>query len=139
MGVRVAQEAVASTEVPDSPAVAVAYAEDQPAVSGVTSSGLTYEQLDQYARALEVERMRLETYHQELLQVAARLQESADALSQAGATIPANASKKAKKIAQAARETSNASAAQGQQVTKPVPKPAAAPQVVQPQAQTRGS
>ena len=139
MGVRVAQEAVASTEVPDSPAVAVAYPEDQAAVSGVTSSGLTYEQLDQYARALEVERMRLDAYHQELLDVAARLQVSADSLSQGGGTIPASASKKAKKIAQAARETSNLSVAQPAQAAKPAPQPAAAPQVVQPQAQTRGS
>ena len=141
MGVRAAQEAVASTEVPDAPSVTADYSEGASAAVAVTSAGLSYEQLEQYARALEVERMRLDAYHQELLEVAAQLQESADALSQTGGTISASATKKAKKTAQSARQTSPAPISQPEQVTPPkaAPKPAAAPQVVQPQAQTRGS
>ena len=141
MGVRAAQEAVASTEVPDAPSVTADYSEDASPVAAVTSAGLSYEQLEQYARALEVERMRLDAYHQELLEVAAQLQGSADALSQAGGTISASTTKKAKKTAQSARQTSPAPISQPEQVTPPkaAPKPAAAPQVVQPQAQTRGS
>ena len=145
MGVRAAQEAVASTEVSDAPSVTADYSEDASAVAAVTSAGLSYEQLEQYARALEVERMRLDAYHQELLEVAAQLQESADALSQTGGTISASTTKKAKKTAkktaQSAGQTSPAPISQPEQVTPPkaAPKPAAAPQVVQPQAQTRGS
>ena len=128
MGFRAAQEAVASTDVPDAPSAAAAYPQDKSDSSSVASARLTYEQLDQYARALEVERMRLDAYRQELLEASARLQNSADALSKAGATAPGGVSKKAKKIAQSAREN-----------PKSRPKPAAAPQVVKPQAQTRGS
>jgi hypothetical protein len=132
------------------------------------SSGLTEEQLDEYSRALQVERMQLEAYHRELLDVAAQLQESADAIARVGSasTVPAsttssasskstkssssqdsskNAGKATDKAASKTDESNQPSAAKPaapaapKPASKPVPKPAAAPNVAKPQAQTRGS
>jgi hypothetical protein len=118
MGVRLAQEAAAGTNVPES--VSAPSGEPTDAASVATSTGLTEQQLDDYARALEQERLRLEAYHAQLLDAAAKLQRSGDTASQSENVIPASASSAKKK-------------------PKPLPKPAAAPQVAKPQAQTRGS
>lgn len=156
VGVRAAQDAAASTVVPESGSVAeaVAGSAETGSATTVSSAGLTEAQLDQYARALEEERVRLEAYHAELLDAAARLQESVDAMSQAQGVIPASASANAKskqandkasknkKPTAEAPQTSAAQptpVAQPKPAAKPVPKPAAAPQVTKPQAQTRGS
>lgn len=168
LAVRAAQDAAASTAPTDSQVAIDASqseADAQYATTAYSSSGLTEQQLDEYARALESERLRLEAYHAELLDVAARLQESADALSQARGVIPAGASSgaKSKKANSSSANSSNGDsntgkansqpttdapqastspaqpAAQPQPAAKPVPKPAAAPQVAKPQAQTRGS
>lgn len=168
LAVRAAQDAAASTAPTDSQVAIDASqseADAQYATTAYSSSGLTEQQLDEYARALESERLRLEAYHAELLDVAARLQESADALSQARGVIPAGASSgaKSKKANSSNADSSNGDsntgkansqpttdapqastspaqpAAQPQPAAKPVPKPAAAPQVAKPQAQTRGS
>ena len=123
-----------------------------------STSGLTEEQLDQYARALEVERAKLEAYHKELLDAAAKLQASADAMAKAGSgtTVPAKASSSKKSSSnqnssapQASNKAQSAQPAQPAPKTvtkpapkpavKPAPKPAAAPNVAKPQAQTRGS
>lgn len=144
VGVRAAQDAVASTNTPDPVVEVTSEAGDATQVAVVSSTGLTEQQLDEYARALEAERVRLEAYHAELLDVAARLQESVDAVAQAQGAIPASTSKKAKKVAQPvtdvpAKPVDSAPAAQPKPAAKPAPKPAAAPQVAKPQAQTRGS
>ena len=151
VGVRAAQDAAASTVVPDSGSVAeaVAGSAETGSATAVSSTGLTEAQLDQYARALEEERLRLEGYHAELLDAAARLQESVDAISQTQGVIPAstsaNANSKKSKTEKSTADAPKASAAQPAPVAqpkpaaKPVPKPAAAPQVAKPQAQTRGS
>ena len=142
IGVRAAQDAVASTNAADPLVEVISDATAASQVAVVTSTGLTEQQLDEYARALEAERLRLEAYHAELLDVAARLQESVDAVAQAQGTIPASTTKKAKKAAQPTTDvpaTNNAPAAQAKPAAKPVPKPAAAPLVTKPQAQTRGS
>ena len=139
MGVRVAQDAVASTKVPDT-TITDATA-DATSISVTTSTGLTEQQLDQYARALEDERLRLEAYHAELLDAAAKLQQSADALSQNQNVVPASTSskKESKPAAQAQKPQTANQAQKPKPAAKPVPKPAAAPQVSKPQAQTRGS
>jgi len=145
MGVRVAQDAVASTNVPDTTITDTTA--DATSISVTTSTGLTEQQLDEYARALEDERLRLEAYHAELLDAAAKLQQSVDALAQNQNVVPASAPSK-KKSKQPAQAQEPKPAAQPQTATqaqkpkpaaKPVPKPAAAPQVSKPQAQTRGS
>lgn len=144
VGVRVAQDASAGTvDVEPGPVV---LGSDEDAAVAVASSGLTEAQLDQYAGALAAEAVRLKAYHAELLEVAARLQESADALDSAQQVAPALSDAKTDKASkpskssnaqdpakQAARPTKPAPAA------RPVPKPAAAPQVATPQATTRGS
>ena len=133
VGVRTAQEAAAEpVQSEEQMALATGAA---PQAIAVASSGLTEGQLDQYAQALESERLRLEAYHAELLDAAARLQEAADA--QAGAKEAAKpalkpASKPALKPASKPTPVPTA-------VPTAVPKPAAAPQVAAPQAQTRGS
>lgn len=150
VGVRAAQDAAASTAVPDSGSVveAVAGSAETGSATAVSSTGLTEAQLDQYARALQEERVRLEAYHAELLNAAARLQESVDAISQAQGVIPAststNATSKQANNKKSSNKKSNsdapkASAAQPAPAAKPVPQPAAAPQVAKLQAQTRGS
>lgn len=149
VGVRAAQDAAASTNTPDPVVEVTSEAGDATQAAVVSSTGLTEQQLDEYARALEAERARLEAYHAELLDVAARLQESADAVAQAQGAIPASTSKKAKKAAQpttdvpAKPSADTAPAAKpkaaAEPAAKPAPKPAAAPQVAKPQAQTRGS
>jgi hypothetical protein len=129
VGVRTAQEAAAEPVQSDEQMALTTGA--APQTIAVASSGLTEGQLDQYAQALENERLRLEAYHAELLDAAARLQAAADA--QAGANeATAPASKPASKSA-------SKPASKPKPVPKPVPKPAAAPQVAAPQAQTRGS
>ena len=144
VGVRVAQDASAGTvDVEPGPVVLES---DEDAAVAVASSGLTEAQLDQYAGALAAEAVRLEAYHAELLEVAARLQESADALDSAQQVAPALSDAKTSEASKpgkssnaqnpakpAARPTKPAPAA------RPVPKPAAAPQVATPQATTRGS
>ena len=90
IGVRAAQDAVASTNAADPAVEVISDATAASQVAVVTSTGLTEQQLDEYARALEAERLRLEAYHAELLDVAARLQESVDAVAQAQGTIPAS-------------------------------------------------
>lgn len=149
LGVRVAQDAAASTTAPDPVVEVSSDATAVTSVAVVSSSGLTEEQLDEYARALEAERLRLEAYHAQLLDVAARLQESADSVAQAQGAVPASTSKKAKKANQPSTDVPTKPAAQStptakpkpasKPAAKPAPKPAAAPQVAKPQAQTRGS
>ena len=156
VGVRVAEDAVASTPEPESVPMSVDYG--QASAPPVSPGGLTEAQLDQYAQALAEEAARLEAYHAELLDVAARLQESVDALDAAQQVVPASSGPKTGKAASAGK-SSNAQEPSGQAAkpsqpapaakpaepakpapaAKPVPKPAAAPQVAAPQAQTRGS
>jgi len=149
VGVRVAQDAAASTVDVEPDSASLEYSEDD--ALAVSSSGLTEAQLDQYAGALATEAARLEAYHAELLEVAARLQESADALNAAQQVVPASSSSNPGK----ASDSGKSSTAQGPTkpapaakparpakpapAAKPVPKPAAAPQVAAPQAKTRGS
>jgi hypothetical protein len=128
MGVRVAQDAVASTNAAE--VVSTETGMDATSVAVSTSSGLTEQQLDEYARALEAERLRLEAYHAELLDAAAKLQDSVSASSPSQNVVPARASSTKNKSKPAAKPKPAA---------QPVPKPAAAPQVAKPQAQTRGS
>ena len=144
VGVRVAQDAAASTADVDSGSAVMEYGEES--ALAVSSSGLTEAQLDQYAGALAAEAARLEAYHAELLEVAAQLQASADALSKAEQVVPAGSGGNANEnTAQpepgsAARPTQPAKPAKpAKPAVKPVPKPAAAPQVAAPQATTRGS
>lgn len=118
LAVRAAQDAAASTAPTDSQVAIDASqseADAQYATTAYSSSGLTEQQLDEYARALESERLRLEAYHAELLDVAARLQESADALSQARGVIPAGASSgaKSKKANSSSANSSNADSSNG--------------------------
>ena len=150
VGVRTAQEAAAEpVQSEEQMALSTGAA---PQAIAVASSGLTEGQLDQYAQALENERLRLEAYHAELLDAAARLQEAADAqaavqgASSAGTSTvsggsgaqsqqPSTEPSRAKEAAKPASKP----ASKPKPVPKPVPKPAAAPQVAAPQAQTRGS
>ena len=108
----------------------------------VSTSGLTEEQLDEYARALEVERLRLEAYHAELLAVAAALQESADSIAQATGAVPAEDSGRGEvtgKPQQASKpQAAVEPAVQPQPVAKPAPAAKPAPQQA-PQAATKGS
>lgn len=156
VGVRTAQEAAAE---PVQSEEQVNLATDAvPRAIAVSSSGLTEGQLDQYAQALANERSRLEDYHAELLDTAARLQEAADAQARAQGAISAGASAvSSKSAAQSEQPSVEATGAdevaepapkpaskpkpvsKPQPAPKPVPKPAAAPQVAAPQAQTRGS
>lgn len=127
VGVRTAQDAAAAAQVPASTEVTSASPQANVAV---TSSGLTEAQLDEYALALEGERARLDAYHAELLDAAARLQEAADALNQGrSGAVTTQAQSAAKPATEPVPKPAS----------KPVPKPAAAPQVAKPQAQTRGS
>jgi len=142
--VRVAQDAAASTvDVQPDPA-AVEYGAEAAVV--VSSSGLTEAQLDQYAQALATEAVRLEAYHVELLGVAARLQESVDALDTAQQVVPASSGSKTREASNSSKSSNAqkpakpaAKPAKPAPAVKPVPKPSAAPQVSAPQAQTRGS
>ena len=145
LGLRTAQEAAATAQTPSSTADPSASSQMNVAVS---SSGLTQEQLDDYALALESERARLEAYHAELLDAAGRLQEAANSLNQGRVGSVSTSAKKAKKAkkanaledgAVAGATTRPVSKPVAKPVAKPVPKPAAAPQVAKPQAQTRGS
>ena len=111
VGVRAAQDAAAQTPTPTS-------ASTTTTAASTSLSGLTEAQLDDYAQTLEGERVRLEAYHAELLETAARLQGAADVLNQG---------------------RSGAGLVTAPPAAKPLPKPAAAPQVAKPQAQTRGS
>lgn len=140
IGVRFAQEAAANPGAAESVTVSPEDPTNVDAVSVSTSTGLTEQQLDMYARALEEERVRLEAYHAELLDTAAALQQAVDALAGSQSAVPARAS------AQLSQSKSTTKPKKGKQAkkvaapaAKPVPKPAAAPQVVKPQAQTRGS
>ena len=156
VGVRSVEEAAAATPVQDEATLVLTTSASSEAVS---TSGLTEEQLDEDARALEVERLRLEAYHAELLDVAAQLQASADSIAQASKAAPVSSSSSAKstsnakstgkanstgknsgndgggKPAAASQEQANAQpklAAKPAPVAKPVPQQA-------PQATTRGS
>ena len=147
VGVRAAQDAAAEPVDQDAELVLSTTAGASPGAPVVGLTGLTEAQLDQYAKALEVERQRLEEYHGQLLDTAERLQESADAIAQSQNVLPAGATTKADtqgessetgpKQAEPKETTPKLSAPKP--AAKPVPKPAAAPQVVTPQAQTRGS
>ncbi len=166
VGVRAVGDAAAAEPQVDMTAVdtsANGVADTTTAPVATSTSGLTEEQLDQYARALEVERAKLEAYHKELLDAAAKLQASADAMAKAGSgtTVPAKTSSTKKSSSQKSSSTKNSSAPQASNKTqsaqpsqpapkavtkpvpkpaaKPAPKPAAAPNVAKPQAQTRGS
>jgi hypothetical protein len=121
VGVRTAQEAAAEPVRSEDQIALVSGA--PPQARAVSSHGLTEGQLDQYAQALGNERLRLEAYHAELLDVAARLQEAANAQAVGKESAPFVSESVSKPIP----------------APKPVPKPVAAPQLVEPQAQTRGS
>ena len=127
VGVRTAHEAAAAAQTSSSSTEAAASLQTSGAV---TTSGLTEAQLDEYALALEGERVRLEAYHAELLDAAARVQQAADALNQGRSGAATTQTQPAAKPA---------SKAAAKPASKRVPKPAAAPQVAKPQAQTRGS
>lgn len=143
-----AADAQAATEVSDATLVAA-----------TTSTGLTQEQLDQYAAQLEAERIKLIDYRDQLALVAASLSDSAaqqaalpSAKSGAAIKTPQAATTKQKAKAKAkakAKITAPAQepAAQPQQQAAPQAKPAPRPQAQvqqqqaapRPQAQTKSS
>ena len=140
VGVRAAQDAAAEPVDQEAELVLSTTVGTPPEESAVSSSGLTEAQLDQYAQALEVERQRLEEYHAQLLDTAERLQESADAIAQSRNVVPARDASSANAPAKPSDPKPSApKPSAAKPAAKPVPKPAAAPQVVAPQAQTRGS
>ena len=145
VGARSVEEAVAATPVQDEATLVLSSTSlTQP----VSSTGLTEEQLDEYARALDVERTRLEAYHAELLDVAAALQESADSLAQASSAVPASGTSKGKATSEAKTASQpqpvgqpqppEQPVAQPKPVIKPAPASKPAPQQA-PQASTKGS
>ncbi len=146
-----AADAQAATEVSDATLVAA-----------TTSTGLTQEQLDQYAAQLEAERIKLIDYRDQLALVAASLSDSAaqqPALpsAKAGAAIKTPQAANTKQKAKAAKAKAKAKAkitapaqepvAQSQQQAAPQAKPAPRPQAQvqqqqaapRPQAQTKSS
>lgn len=145
-----AADAQASTEVADATLAAA-----------TTSTGLTQEQLDQYAAQLEAERQRLLDYRDQLAVVAASLsdsgaQQAALPSAKSGAALKTPQSSAAKQKSKAAKAKAKAQAkvtapaeqqaAQPQQQAAPQAKPAPRPQAQvqqqpapRPQAQTKAS
>ena len=135
VGARSVEEAAAATPVQDEATLVLTTSANFDAVS---TSGLTEEQLDEYARALEVERLRLEAYHAELLAVAAALQESADSIAQATGKGEVTSKPRQAAKPQVAVEPAVEPAVQPKPVAKPAPAAKPAPQQA-PQATTKGS
>lgn len=106
VGARTAQDAAASPVQEDATLVLSTTS----TMEAVSSSGLTEAQLDEYARALEAERVRLEAYHAELLDVAARLQHTADSVAQAATAVPAATKATQPKASSSSSSTANSTA-----------------------------
>lgn len=111
LAVRSAEDASADTES----------ASDSAPVQATTTDGLTQADLDNYAAQLDAERQRLQDYRDQLVAVAATLQQQADALASGGQVTSVTPTKVRVKAPKAA----------------PVPKAKAAPKAAAPKAQAK--